>query len=217
MHIPRTGGTSILAALDKSRGQVDRNVYNIGKSSINYAFHESYDKLIKACNIKKEILDKSFKFCFIRNVYSRLYSLSYGLEQRGEHGKDAFCKWITVDLKKKMVKREKYRKTNPRKWECNIFNADILRQWLFNIKGDFVPDWIGRYENLQEDFKKLCKILGIKHVQVPHLNSSNSIVGASRRMVNYNSKEYRKFYTPEARRLVEDLYAEEIEMFKFEF
>ncbi|WP_294222706.1 sulfotransferase family 2 domain-containing protein [uncultured Shimia sp.] len=60
-----------------------------------------------------------------------------------------------------------------------------------------------RFEHLAEDFGELCAQLGIQ-ATLPHLNQS---VHAA----------YAQYYDPEARKLVEDLYAEEIEQFGFKF
>ena len=69
-----------------------------------------------------------------------------------------------------------------------------------NIKIDF----IGSYENLNEDFKFVCNKIGIPQVELPYKNKTNH---------NY----YTEYYNDETRNIVETKYAKDIEYFKYKF
>jgi hypothetical protein len=76
--------------------------------------------------------------------------------------------------------------------------------YLTDSKGCIAVDYIGRFENLQEDFAVICERLKIEKVQLPVKNKSEG-------------KHYRKYYTQSSRELVEIKLAKELEMFKYEF
>ena len=65
-------------------------------------------------------------------------------------------------------------------------------------------DYIGRMENLNEDFKHICQHLDLDVEDLPHLNKSVS-------------KKYQEFYTPETRDLVYNAYKPDIDFFGYEF
>ena len=65
-------------------------------------------------------------------------------------------------------------------------------------------DFVGRYETLDTDWKRLCEEIGMKHRPLY-------------RYPNWKPRPWRDWYTMETRNLVADFYAEEIEQFGYEF
>ena len=76
-------------------------------------------------------------------------------------------------------------------------------EWMRGADGRIHADFIGRFEALGEDFRRLAARLGIE-ASLPHLNSSQR-------------GDYREFYDDSTRRLIADYYAEEIKQFNYEF
>jgi len=72
-------------------------------------------------------------------------------------------------------------------------------------KGDPIVDFIGRYENLQEDFNKVCKAIGIAPVKLLHKNKSE------------RPKDYREAYNNKTKEIVARVFAKDIELFKYTF
>lgn len=70
--------------------------------------------------------------------------------------------------------------------------------------GNKFVDFIGRFETLQKDFEKICDKIEIKRTILPHTRKSIH-------------NHYSEYYNDETRRLVADLYSEDIKNFGYEF
>lgn len=74
-----------------------------------------------------------------------------------------------------------------------------------SIDGKLAVDYVGKFENLDDDFKKICKKAGIKAVQLPH------------RLKSSRSRHYSQFYSKETREIVQCKYIADIEAFNYVF
>ena len=91
------------------------------------------------------------------------------------------------------------------------FGNHLVPQHLYALdkKSMKKVDFVGRCENLENDFKVVAKELGFgKDIALPHLNSRNH---------RRKGRHYTEFYTKEARDLVAEIYAEDIKMFGYKF
>jgi hypothetical protein len=73
------------------------------------------------------------------------------------------------------------------------------------VTGELVTDLLMRFETLQPDFDIACDRIGVKRRALPHVNATA------------RGRDYREYYTPTARRLVEELFAEDLERFGYSF
>ena len=64
--------------------------------------------------------------------------------------------------------------------------------------------FIGKFENLQSDFNKICEIIGIKKEKLPLIN-------------NTNKEDYKSYYTEETKKIIQKAYKKDIEMFNYSF
>jgi hypothetical protein len=76
--------------------------------------------------------------------------------------------------------------------------------WIKNWKGEIPLDFIGRFENLQDDFAEVCRLMGLPGISLPH-------------EVKGSGGDPREEYDEESIRLVDDAYKESIELFGYTF
>ena len=138
-------------------------------------------------NIKEEHFNSYFKFGFVRNPWDRMVS-AYAYTLNWYLKKDPSSPWCPTDFKS---------------W---IVNLDKNDKYRYPRQHKFVEgcDFVGRFENLQEDFNIICDKIGIPQQQLPHKNKSKH-------------KHYTEYYDDETRELVAKQYAKDIEYFKYEF
>ena len=72
-----------------------------------------------------------------------------------------------------------------------------------NGKCDYL-DFVCRFENLKEDFKKLRETIGLPDIELPHIRKTSR-------------PHYSTFYTEETKQLVAEKYKKDIELFGYEF
>jgi len=157
IHIPRTGGTSLRTALG---GRVGRVVWSHGS----------------ALAIKPIVGDweDRFKFSFVRNPWERVASWY------------VYFKSLSIlPLKpfKYYVLSDNFFMENKHSPEFVYIDPFTQKHYLATPSGEILVDFIGRFENIEEDFIRLCESLDFTPPTLPKLNS----VGG----------DYRKMYTDE--------------------
>ena len=75
---------------------------------------------------------------------------------------------------------------------------------MVDEKGALIPDFIGRFENLNKDFSKVCDMIGIPKMDLPTTNISRH-------------QHYRHYYNTDTRNIVAELYKEDIDRFCYSF
>ena len=79
----------------------------------------------------------------------------------------------------------------------------LQKDFVASPEGDLLVDFVGRFENLEEDFGKVCSAIGA-NADLLHLNQSRH-------------GDYRLHYTEYTRRLVEEAWAEDVQFFGYQF
>ena len=186
IHVPKTGGTTIRTSIAK---------YGFNSFNLHQAKDKSNDDKTGAYKlgtvrrakrgINQEDWENNFKFAFVRNPYSRAVSNYYFLN---------FYKKMNFNdfLKKELTQNKDI-------WHHKLTQSEHLYDENKNITIDF----IGRFENIQEDFDKICKKLKIPCFKLPHKKSSK---------IDENRK---KCLTEENKKIIYDLYKEDFINFNY--
>lgn len=192
IHIPKTGGTSVEKIFDRKA--------SVRNTRYKHSTLQDLEKLRKVDN-------SYFKFSFVRNPWDMTVSMYYFLWH-----KDA--KWPN-----------RWRKKN-KDLSCLSFKEWILHPSFqgptirsigigkpFACDGKFsdwldsenhTMDFVGKFENFQQDFNIVCDNIGIPRQTLPHENQSKH-------------KHYIDYYDDETTEVVGSKYAEEIQKFNYKF
>lgn len=163
-----------------------------------YNKHEPISYYKKLSEFTKEgdiVLDDYFKWSFVRNPYTRFMSALVNHVLKGRyHSGEMEKEKDEKDYITKMIKRPRLLKS-----------TEILRPmyWYLTIDGEMVMDFIGKFENLEEDFRTLEDKIGVPHAILPHTTKGK-----------YDS--YDHLYTDETREIVRDFYSKDFEMFNYD-
>lgn len=142
-HVPRVAGSSVSEILG---GQGHKDIiyfkrFCIGQSDIDF--------------------NNLFKFAFVRDPYTRFVSGYRWYKENYEENKG--INNFAIDLKKEYET-----------WKEDDLRALIFKpQWQFICNQYYTPqvDFVGRYENLKDDWRYVADKLGIKD-KLPHKNKS---------------------------------------------
>lgn len=117
-----------------------------------------------------------FSFAFVRNPWDRMIS---------------GCLFLGLDLEKALT-------THAAHW---MFRPHTY--YVHDADGKQMVNFIGRFENLAQDWATVCGTIGID-AELPHLNQ-------------HKEPGYREYYTDRTRDIVAERYREDIETFGYEF
>lgn len=79
----------------------------------------------------------------------------------------------------------------------------LQSSFVVDAQGNEIVDFVGRFENLRDDFAHICDRIGLD-LSLPHENASKH-------------ETFRQYYTDETAALVADAYSEDIERFGYSF
>ena len=184
IHIPKCGGTSFEIEFNCwSANKYRRRYFHVGANKQ----HQTIQQILEYypdCN-------HYYKFSFVRNPWSRFlseyyYMIAESLLPPNFSFKD-FC--LHEDA---IVEYG---------WD---YHDKSQHEFIFDSNGNSLVDFIGKLENLQEDFNIVCDKIGIPRKQLPHENKTNH-------------KHYTEYYDDETREIVAKKYAKDIEYFGYKF
>jgi chondroitin 4-sulfotransferase 11 len=116
-----------------------------------------------------------FSFAIVRNPYEKVLSTYFYWTKVGNSrnsGSDSFYKFT-----KKYPTFESFIMDYDNSEALEIYQSSKYTQWKFitDIDDNIIIDFVGRFDNLEEDFKKIQLINGTKEknlLTLPHLNKS---------------------------------------------
>jgi len=147
--------------------------------------------------LPQELFDRLFKFAFVRNPWDLQVSSWHHLRRERphlvEHLPDfgSFIRW----------------KLDPeRPYQYHIDTSiELQTDYLKDLDGTILVDFIGRYENLVDDYQEACRQIGIKAPSLPHKRQAE------------DRTDYRDYYDDDTSKLVKRHFERDIEALKYEY
>ncbi len=206
VHIAKTGGTSMRAALSRLHWTdpyaIPIHLVNGLTRILKYKTGAKFPRHAKAIAayecIGEPFWSQLFKFTFVRNPWDLQVSSWHhlkGIPASGTSDLETFEEFL----------RHKFDWDRPFEY---FFEASrqLQAHYITEFSGRIIVDFVGRYERLHEDFREACRLGGIPQIKLPHKRQS------ARR-----SKDYRVYYDDVTAQLVADHYATDIELFGYSF
>ena len=180
MHINKTGGTSIEKVFDPMADQKNVPLKHASVAKYKKRFPDEFDSY--------------FKFSFVRNpwdwVVSRYHWSRY--QQR----------LITFEFRDFLDQLERGHNVSAARWMGGALAPQVDR---ITIDGRIAVDFVGRFEQLRDDFQHVCNVLQLEdRPALPHVFKSDHGF-------------YADYYDDEMKALVERVYAVDIEAFDYRF
>lgn len=201
VHIQKTAGKSLRRFLFDNFS--DAEFYKGTHDFARVAFEE----------LGKAWWSKSFSFAFVRNPWDRLVSW-YSMVHKRSHRLSEEEKGTSGAYNKLW----QYVHEHSSSFEEFVLNCtaaiedhDGVKSFWFNQldyitdkNGKVIVDFIGRYENLETDFREVARRLGVEKPALTHRNPSKHA-------------HYSRYYTPEITEIVRARYWRDIAFFGYEF
>ena len=152
-------------------------------------------------------LSEYFKFAFVRNPWDRLISVYHDFLNR-RNGKERIMNYSGLLKKEDTIyyRSDGFEDFCFRFAESDWVNEHHHRPQIdyLTIDGKISVDFIGRFENVAEDWQKVCEAVGVQ-LPLGHARASSG------------RKSYRDYYNNETRDCIAEVYKKDIEEFDYEF
>lgn len=199
--IPKVACTSIL--------KVCANLLNF-KMHPELSVHDMYFPAIQDLS-KIDNYNDYFKFAFVRNPWDRLVSC-YSNKIRADSNFNN--QWFQNGVSRGLLKYNLFRAGMSFEEFANIVidipddkaEKHFKSQYTFLTNGEdkLLIDFVGKFENLNEDLNRVCQQLNIDSIGLPHLQKSSR-------------KDYRSYYSADLKDKVAARFDRDILIFEYEF
>ncbi|MDT0499098.1 sulfotransferase family 2 domain-containing protein [Algiphilus sp. W345] len=206
VHIAKTGGTSVRAALKSLQWKDPYYAAQFICSRLSrMTGHRIAAKLPRHAKIvgaqemlPKEFFDGLFKFAFVRNPWDLQVSSYHHLKRErphlleGHESFEDFTRW----------------KLDPERPYQYHLDTVITPQtdYLIDLHGTVLTNFLGRYEQLHEDFARICETLGVAPPELPH-----------QRQATDRGKDYRSYYSDDLAERVGQYFRRDVEVLNYRF
>ncbi|HEH4645058.1 TPA: sulfotransferase family 2 domain-containing protein, partial [Campylobacter coli] len=186
IHVPKVAGSSI-----------ERVIYQTDRWLVGHRKANDY------MMFNKDRFESYFSFGFVRNPYDRVVSAYHYLRNGGGTLGDE--KWAKKNIYKYNSFKEFVLDLKNPKIQNKILNwMHFIPQYKFlcDNESNILVNFTGKFENLEEDFKKILKILNRKD-QLMHINKSNHV-------------DYKNYYNDVMYKIVREIYRDDFEIFDYD-
>ena len=219
MKTRKTAGTSIQTALTDFCGiddiitpDIDSVGRNIDKSCWNGHPHPHLWDVRNL--VGEDIFNSYFKFAFVRNPFDVSVSRFYwNINGKGQTGydltKDGFNKWVDKYTLSSIFHKAEYYAINmayPFLFSDNFVNNDHS-MINYDLSGRaFDLDYVGRYENLVDDFDEICDILNLGKISLPN-----------KKVATREKRSYKDMYTEDSINKVTKAFSVDLDLLGYGF
>jgi hypothetical protein len=207
VHIPRTAGTSITQFL--------KEYFNVAGVPEHLELYKKRlkDKGYLKNSIEKIVSDKNYQQKIMSYKYAKHATASHYLEICGKKLFDSFFKFTIIrnpwERMTSWFMHPKagmpFKENEFIKWLRLMGNENQMR--FLKIDNKVLVDKILRYENLKKDLPEIFTKLGIPKNEINNL----PVINKSKRGL------YQKYYNELSKKLVQEMFSEEIELFNYNF
>ena len=167
IHVPKTGGTSLVAILKEFSNRpniflrsigyfFDDRGYKLPEFTYNifgYPYHVRSEQMFKL--LDRNVFDNYFKFAFVRNPYDLTVSEYFYIKKIKTHQHHKAVNQIKSFDDFVIWKKVHY--------------ARPQTNWILGEKDEVLVDYIGKFEQYEKDANYILSKLGVNKT-VPHLN-----------------------------------------------
>ena len=205
VHIAKTGGTSVRAALNGLRWQDPayylmwpaHKISGMTGHKLGLKFPRHSHIIAAKEMLPEEFFDSLYKFAFVRNPWDLQVSSFHHIKRERPHvmgGHDefeSFMKW-------------KFDPDRPYQYHIDT-SLELQTDYLIDLRGNLLVNFIGHYESLVDDFDHACKKIGLKSIALPHKREAK------------NRQSYHSYYSSELVDLVAKHFERDIELLGYSF
>lgn len=198
IHIPRCAGTSMEQALLPLAAGVATVEELSGADRAKYWLPGTRGRQhATLANMGKALpLDQFFKFAVVRNPWARAVSQIEYLREKKKR------QIFTGDDFRENLRIYCEARGRMHGHDLGLCQVD----YLVDASGRVAMDYIGRFESLRQDFKKICQRLGVKRPPaLPHIHASQ------------RARPYQEYYDKKTADWIRRRFARDIEYFGYEF
>jgi hypothetical protein len=206
VHIAKTAGTSVRSALERVRRRDPyywlmfpcHRLSHLTGHRLGTKFPRHAKAIAAKEMLPKDLYDALFKFAFVRNPWDLQVSSFHHIRRERPHlmqGHDDFASFL----------RWKLEPDRPYQYHIDT-SIELQSDYLVDLHGNLIVDFVGRYERLQDDFGEACRRIGIRVPELPH-----------RRQATDREKDYRRYYDDATAELVALRMKADIERFGYRF
>ncbi|MCJ8294464.1 MAG: sulfotransferase family protein [Colwellia sp.] len=213
VHIPKVAGQSIESVFLERAGLTwQQRQQMLLKHNDNPKYgpprlaHLTALEYVELGYLSQSEFDKMYSFAFVRNPWDRLVS-EYLYRQYRCSFNDFLFKFFPIKSNDDYaIGKDLYRHVIPQV------------EFLCDNKGKLLVDFVGKFENISEDFAKVTTKITGKSLSLPHRNKSSE--HKIKKLLSFSKRKkqhYSEYYNKESRVFVADLYRQDIELFAYEF
>lgn len=165
IHIPKAAGTSIERFFMEDLGldMENRHALLLGANTNKHigprrVSHLTIREMIEGHYISQDLLEDYYKFAFVRNPFTRIFSTYKYLKYHRFISFDVFVQNKIDEL----IRSERY----------GYFLKPQF-QYIYSEDLNLMVDFVGKLENIGEDFKTVQHHLNFNKLPLKHFNKSN--------------------------------------------